>query len=150
MGNIQTVVLFIVGSLLLYFGYSLFFPYKKRTKHFSAESPVKKTSFRDVKDGIPGMAKVCPLCSAELVEGERVKSAVFPALEDETKRMFIYGCPFCLEGAKLRERHCPVCGQTLAREDYLIAKLFPKIGRPHVHVQGCTLCRPSNKTKRAR
>jgi hypothetical protein len=53
--------------------------------------------------------------------------------------MHISGCVYCLEGD--RRRVCPVCGAVLQDGEYLIARLYDKPVRSHVHVQGCTRCR---------
>jgi hypothetical protein len=37
---------------------------------------------------------------------------------------------------------CPVCGNHLTNDEMLIARLFDKPGRSHVHVLGCSKCRP--------
>jgi hypothetical protein len=36
---------------------------------------------------------------------------------------------------------CPVCGKEVPRDGYVIARMFDKPGRKHVHVLGCTGCR---------
>jgi hypothetical protein len=53
--------------------------------------------------------------------------------------MYIAGCYYCLEGD--RPRVCPVCGAVLNPDENLIARLFDKPGRSHVHVLGCSRCR---------
>jgi hypothetical protein len=79
------------------------------------------------------------VCSARLERGERVKSSAFPSMGGADRLMNISGCPYCLTGS--RGRSCPVCGIALHSEEVLVARLFDKPGRSHVHVLGCTRCR---------
>jgi hypothetical protein len=74
-----------------------------------------------------------------LERGERVKSSAFPSMGGADRLMHISGCPYCLSGD--RTRSCPVCSTALYSEDVLIARMFEKPGRSHVHVLGCTRCR---------
>jgi hypothetical protein len=135
-GWIQIAILAIFGGLLLWFGYTLFFGLER------PPSPAK-----DGKQGRPqggggraGDIQTCPLCAARLSAGERVKSSVFPSLKGKADRiMHISGCAYCLDGRRLRI--CPVCGDALRVEDVLIARIFDKPGRSHVHVLGCSHCR---------
>ena len=81
--------------------------------------------------------KPCPLCSTMLKPAWRVHSVVYPGKPD--KLMHIFGCPVCRNGEK--KRMCPVCGQEVPKDGYVIARVFEKPGRTHVHVLGCTRCR---------
>jgi hypothetical protein len=140
---IQISILVILGVLLLWFGYSLFFGMKSRS---SPPPGGGKGGERLLKGGggtgRAGEVRTCPLCEAWLGAGERVKSAVFPARGGKTDRiMHISGCVYCLDGSRLRL--CPVCGAVLDTEEVLIARIFDKPGRSHVHVLGCSKCRGS-------
>jgi hypothetical protein len=53
--------------------------------------------------------------------------------------MHIRGCVYCLNGE--RDRVCPVCGARLGANDILIARMFERPRRAHVHVLGCSKCR---------
>ncbi len=131
---VQSLVLVIMGVLLLWFGYSLFSNLSKNTS-----SRGGKKRRKHVKEGVPGAPRTCPVCSALLDRGERVKSSAFPSMGGADRLMHISGCPHCLTGG--RPRKCPVCGVMLKSEEILIARMFEKPGRSHVHVLGCTRCR---------
>jgi hypothetical protein len=40
---------------------------------------------------------------------------------------------------------CPVCNNVLPASGYVIARMFEKPGKKHVHVLGCTECRNGRK-----
>ncbi len=134
-GSVQLLVMATLGAFLLWFGYSLFFGFG----NFS-HSPKKKPY--PVKQGIPGAPRTCPICSILLEHGERVSSSAFPSMDGGKDRlMHVLGCPYCLDSNTKRTRTCPVCGKILATSEYLIARMFEKPGRSHVHVLGCSRCR---------
>jgi hypothetical protein len=81
----------------------------------------------------------CPLCSSLLVDGERVKSSLFPGRGDRI--MHIFGCVHCWPARAEAPRVCPVCREELGAEAWVIARYFERPGRRHVHVLGCTGCR---------
>ncbi|MDR2102796.1 MAG: hypothetical protein LBP42_01695 [Treponema sp.] len=93
-----------------------------------------------VSTGVAGSPQTCPVCSARLEKGVPVKSTAFPSFTGKDRLMYIRGCFYCLEGE--RDRVCPVCGALLHREEILIARMFERPGRSHVHVLGCSQCRP--------
>jgi hypothetical protein len=138
----QILGLVIIGVGLLYFGYSFFFDFGTKGR-FSGGGRSRKN---DDLEGEAGMPRTCPVCSIRLVHGERVKSSAFPAMGKADRLMYINGCPHCLNGE--RPRVCPVCGSFLNYDETLIARLFDKPGRSHVHVLGCSQCRgpKSNRT----
>ncbi len=131
---IQSLILVIIGMLLLWFGYSLF-SHLARQSSLSGQRKKKKTA----EESFPGAPRTCPVCSARLERGERVKSSAFPSMGGADRLMHISGCPYCLEGSRVRS--CPVCGDLLKSEEVLIARMFEKPGRSHVHVLGCSKCR---------
>ncbi|MDR0690388.1 MAG: hypothetical protein LBG08_09030 [Spirochaetaceae bacterium] len=141
-GWIQVFILVILGVFLLWFGYTLFFGTRRRPGVYVRGGGQKKTGTLPEKDspGSSGAPKTCPVCSAWLVPGERVKSTAFPSSPGGKDRlMHIAGCFYCIEGNRLRI--CPVCGAELARDEILFARFFDKAGRSHVHILGCSRCR---------
>jgi len=90
-----------------------------------------------------GGLMICPICLFKMDTGEMIKTKAFPPLTPDSKDrlMHIQGCVYCMDGK--RERICPVCGKTISVKDFLIARIFDRsIRRSHVHVLGCTQCRP--------
>ena len=105
--------------------------------------------------------KPCPLCGSMLRRGETVHSVVFsgparvPADRTTAGAMpsgrarrrpddaiaHLFGCPYCYPADDGHPRTCPVCARTLPPDGYVIARMFEKPGRKHVHVLGCTECR---------
>ncbi|MFW6312483.1 MAG: hypothetical protein ACOC2N_01195 [Spirochaetota bacterium] len=103
--------------------------------------------------------KPCPLCGSMLRRGETVHSVVFsgPAhagsiapgtaarkpldrqIDDYLAHLF--GCPYCHPANDEHPRRCPACSRTIPPSGYVIARMFEKPGRKHVHVLGCTECR---------
>ena len=141
---LQLIVLSAVGAFLLWLGYTLFVGFDKKTgpggRRGAEGAPIPRRAYGP--SGFPGAPKTCPICSARLLHGERVKSSAFPSVGGETDRiMHIFGCPYCLTLDFPRDRSCPVCEKKLSPNAHLIARLFEKPGRSHVHVLGCSLCR---------
>lgn len=109
----------------------------------------------------------CPLCQTMLRRGERVHTVVYsgpPARQGVARRgevrdaiTHMFGCPYCKPGAPsaaANARLCPVCRATLPEDAYVVARMFEREGRKHIHVLGCTECRsgarrtaPKNSTK---
>jgi predicted nucleic acid-binding Zn ribbon protein len=132
---VQLLILATIGAFLLWFGYSLFFGFGS-----SLRSSQKRK--HPARQGIPGAPRTCPVCSIVLEHGERVQSSAFPSMDGGKDRlMHVLGCPYCLDTNEKRIRTCPVCGKNLASSEYLIARMFEKPGRSHVHVLGCSRCR---------
>ncbi|MEJ5189282.1 MAG: hypothetical protein WHT84_08750 [Breznakiellaceae bacterium] len=125
---VQLFLQVLIAILLLWFGYNLFFTLSR-----------KKAKGGVSTKGKAGDPRTCPVCGTRLMKGERVKSSVFPAMGNSDRIMHIYGCPYCLEGSV--DRSCPVCKTILSSKDYLIARMFERPSRSHVHVLGCTRCR---------
>ncbi|MDR1388443.1 MAG: hypothetical protein LBJ31_00505 [Treponema sp.] len=137
MANLIQILCFVfAGIALLWFGYTLFFAIPGGIRL------VKKRGKPKAK-GLPGDPRTCPVCSAKLERGERVKSAVFPAMGGAERLMHIAGCVYCLDSPRRRE--CPVCHQLLGSEDFLVARLYEKPVRHHVHVLGCSRCKKTGK-----
>jgi hypothetical protein len=134
---VQILFLTLAGVVLLWFGFTLFFAIPG-----GVPMPVFKHRRRGKQPksvGIPGAPRTCPVCSAKLEKGERVRSKAFPSMGGIDRMMHISGCMYCLEGD--RRRVCPVCGAVLREEEFLVARLFEKPIRSHVHVLGCTRCK---------
>jgi hypothetical protein len=137
MGSLlQLFAIILIATGLLYFGYTLFFTH---VHGLPLGRGGRKNKNAPDLEGEAGAPRTCPVCSIKLLNGERVKSSAYPAMGKTDRLMNIFGCPYCLEGQ--RRRVCPVCGKTLKIEEFLIARLFDKPGRSHVHVLGCTNCR---------
>ncbi|MCX7656056.1 MAG: hypothetical protein N2Z76_05990 [Treponemataceae bacterium] len=124
---VQLFLQILIAILLLWFGYNLFFSFSRQTKS------------RPSTKGKAGDPRTCPVCGTRLMNGERVKSSVFPTMGNTDRLMHIFGCPYCLKGSV--QRYCPVCHTSLSQKDYLIARMFERPHRSHVHVLGCTQCR---------
>jgi hypothetical protein len=137
---LKILALVVIGILLLWFGYKLF---------FSRWGPFYPgfNSLRKMKSpkGTPGDPQVCPICSCKMTKGELVQSLAFPSLTGGTDRlMYIRGCFFCLHDNV--PRRCPVCGKNLSLEDYLVSRIFDRPHkRSHVHVLGCNHCKNMGK-----
>ncbi|MFP3089525.1 DUF3185 family protein [Treponema sp. TIM-1] len=147
-GWFQLFALVIIGVFLLWFGYNLFFGTgsragQKNGSYISGNRQNRKRAFPSgtFSGSSEDASRTCPVCSARLPPGERVKSTAFPAVGGKDRMMHISGCIYCLEGD--RPRVCPVCGSVINREEILFARLFDKPGRSHVHVLGCSRCRRS-------
>jgi hypothetical protein len=138
---VQILFLTLAGVILLWFGFTLFFALPG-----GLSMPVSRRKPRGKQprgESFPGAPRTCPVCSAKLEKGERVKSSAFPSLGGTDRLMHISGCVYCLEGD--RRRVCPVCGAVLRGEEFLVARLFEKPVRSHVHVLGCTRCKMRRK-----
>lgn len=103
--------------------------------------------------------KPCPLCGTMLRRGETVHSVVFSggALAkgsrsgSEDYLAHLFGCPYCYPANQEHPRECPVCNRKIPGDGYVVARMFEKPGRKHVHVLGCTECRmPSQRRGRRR
>jgi len=87
----------------------------------------------------------CPLCGTPLKRGETVHSHLYPGKPDGM--MYIYGCPYCYKDhPRLKElkdvnRICPYCNAGIPEKGWVVARVFEKPGKTHVHVLGCTVCR---------
>lgn len=87
----------------------------------------------------------CPICGTPLLRGETVHSHLYPGKPDGM--MYIYGCPFChkdhprFKGGRDVERHCPYCKDKIPASGWVVARVFEKPEKTHVHVLGCTVCR---------
>jgi hypothetical protein len=89
--------------------------------------------------------KPCPLCHTMLRRGERVHSVVFSGPRSDRgpaeSMAHLFGCPYCHPANDDHPRICPVCSKVVPADGYVIARMFEKPGRKHIHVLGCTRCR---------
>ena len=137
---IQILVFVILGIVLLWFGYNLFFG-RTSPLYSSFSFWKKKEEDNENEKGKPGDPQVCPVCSKKLVKGELVKTIAYPSDPAKIGRlMYIRGCTNCLRNDFIRR--CPICGIDLELEDYLVARIFHRRDeKDHVHVLGCNQCR---------
>jgi len=167
--NLKLLLYIIIGLLLMWVGYKLYFTFYKNKKDdqglkspdsapgsggapgsgaapgsgnapgSGAKPPLKK--FKGTEDS--GGLMICPICLFKMDNSEMIKTTAFPPLSKDSKDrlMHIHGCVYCMDGK--RERICPVCGKTIGVKDFLVARIFDRsVRRSHVHVLGCTQCRP--------
>jgi len=170
--NLKLLIYILLAIFLMWLGYSLYFRFfhKKslRKRDASMEMDLELESSNSVSDSrnapsnggaavqgakptskktkekeSSGGLMICPICLFRMDNGEMIKTTAFPPLTKDAKDrlMHIHGCVYCMGGK--RERICPVCGKTLSVTDFLIARIFDRsVRRSHVHVLGCTQCRP--------
>ena len=136
---IQYFALTLMGLILLWIGYSLFF--SPISPFYPGFFPWKFWKKKELTFGEPGDPQVCPVCSLRLIRGELVKSVAFPSITGGIDRLlYIRGCFTCLESRM--SRRCPVCSASLSVKDFLVSRMFERVGRKnHVHVLGCNQCR---------
>lgn len=106
--------------------------------------------------------KPCPICGTMLQQGERVHTIVYSGeaggqrakrRDDDRVRdalVHMFGCPYCYPSRGTISRICPVCSTALPADGYLIARMFVRASRKHVHVLGCTECRGARHGGQAR
>jgi predicted amidophosphoribosyltransferase len=85
-----------------------------------------------------GRIRKCPLCGSSLINNKRVNSVLFPGKPDSL--MEINGCPYCYPANLEITRICPVCKKEVPKDGHVIARVFIKPNKKHVHVLGCTAC----------
>ena len=98
----------------------------------------------------------CPLCKSMLKRGETVHSVVYsgdgsqaeaPASAAGRSRAapdaiaHLFGCRYCYPANSRHPRICPVCGNEVSADGYVVARMFERRDRKHIHVLGCTECR---------
>ncbi|GMO60070.1 MAG: hypothetical protein Ta2G_20110 [Termitinemataceae bacterium] len=129
-----SIILFVAALVIL-----ILFFWQKKNKRENEEALREDESENAIPEGERGDARVCPICAALFLNGETVYSKRFPKTRKRFDRLLhIHGCPFCLKGQ--RTRRCPVCGSEMSVTDYLIARIWERPGKSHVHVQGCINC----------
>jgi len=135
---LQILILTTVGVVLLWLGYSMLIGPFNKIQLIWLWWPRRKLRR---KTGSPGDPQVCPVCSKVLKRGELVSSHAYPSLSGGRDRLMnIRGCPYCLEGRRLRR--CPVCRAFLRYNEHLVTRMFERPNsRNHVHVLGCSRCK---------
>ena len=110
---------------------------------FYSKSKINSDIYID-EDYIP-TGKPCPICQWPLQKNQRVHSVLYRSKGDNI--MHIFGCPFCYNEhpksmyQKGSIRTCPACNNKLSNNEYIVARLFEKPEKNHVHVLGCYRCR---------
>jgi hypothetical protein len=164
--NLKLLLYIIIGLLLMWVVYKLYFTFFKKenikkddqglkapegapdsgaksgsgnTQGSGAAAPRKQYKGSENSGGL----MICPICLFRMDNSEMIKTTAFPPMTPDSKDrlMHIHGCVYCMDGK--RERICPVCGKTISVKDFLVARIFDRsVRRSHVHVLGCTQCRP--------
>jgi uncharacterized protein with PIN domain len=150
---IQTVVIIILAGIVGYLVYTLV-RMKDSDYSYLANRMAKRTrrSFE--------VLKPCPLCDTMLRKGETVHTVVYTGAKKkavgddqddgyetastssvEESMVHMFGCPYCYPANDDHPRRCPVCKDELDADDYVIARMFMRNRKKHVHVLGCTRCR---------
>jgi hypothetical protein len=62
------------------------------------------------------------------------------------KLMNIYGCPHCELPENGVKRRCPVCHCVIPATGFVVGRMWDKPGKTHLHITGCTECKPQYKT----
>ncbi len=121
--------LFVVGLLLLYYGFQFFLNY-------SVKKPHKK------KQPVGNAKSPCPLCGTMLYGGENIISRVYKTGSANEQPCTIHGCPHCFPDVESGlQRLCPVCHKKVPTKGHLTAYIFTRNQqKKHVHVTGCTEC----------
>jgi hypothetical protein len=132
---IYIFLLIIIGIILFWLGYFLFFG------PLSPLYPYLPWSKKKITVGKLGDPQVCPICFMKLLNGELIKTVAFPSSKGGTDRiMHIKGCYSCLENDLPRK--CPICKAKLALDDFLVSRMFDRrFKKNHVHILGCNQCR---------
>ena len=104
----------------------------------------KSRAIRSDREGVDGRKKLpCILCGSPLTGRERIHSTAFKGERDSI--VHLYGCPHCYGDLATEVRICPICGKRLPEGGYLMGRMWDKKrGKRHLHVSGCTLCRPGS------
>jgi hypothetical protein len=93
-----------------------------------------------IPEGRRGDARTCPICAARFEQGDNVKSKILPPSGRDYRLLHILGCRFCLDPDGGRRRLCPVCGAELSTDEYLAARIWQRLDKPEVRIQGCVHC----------
>ncbi|TVR59358.1 MAG: hypothetical protein EA426_07455 [Spirochaetaceae bacterium] len=92
--------------------------------------------------------KPCPLCGELLRKGETVHTHVFnkgAKTKPDDTLVHMFGCKYCRPPNAKKARICPVCRKTVPDDGYIVARMFNREKRKHVHVLGCTECRKNSR-----
>ncbi len=96
----------------------------------------------------------CPLCKSMLRRGETVHSVVYSgegeragasgehsARHTPDAMAHLFGCRYCYPANREHPRICPVCTNEISADGFVVARMFERRERKHIHVLGCTECR---------
>ncbi len=96
----------------------------------------------------------CPLCKSLLRRGETVHSVVYSgdgeragdsgehsARHKPDAMAHLFGCRYCYPANREHPRICPVCANEISADGFVVARMFERRERKHIHVLGCTECR---------
>ena len=92
---IEVFFFLLIGIVLLWFGYTLFFNVGTSSvgRGSFGGSSRKRRAPKPRGESTPGEPQTCPVCSAKLGSGELVSSVAFPSLNGGKDRfMHIRGC----------------------------------------------------------
>jgi len=87
----------------------------------------------------------CPLCGNHLLKNEKIRSLSYGSGNE--KIMHILGCPYCLRPVSPNKRICPVCKKVIPPSGFAIGLMWEKQGKLHLHLTGCTVCKPQYLSK---
>ncbi|MBN1798445.1 MAG: hypothetical protein JW822_07700 [Spirochaetales bacterium] len=73
-------------------------------------------------------------------KGEKLHSISYPAGDE--KIIHIHGCPYCDPSRQSLPRRCPVCRQSLPATGFAVGRMWEKKDKLHLHITGCTECKP--------
>jgi hypothetical protein len=119
----------------------LFFLLKSHPLHRETRTFKSDRKRGDDKKKLP-----CILCGSPLAGGERIHSTVFKGEGDSI--VHVYGCLHCYGELATEGRICPICKGYLPEGGYLMGRMWDKRqGKRHLHVSGCTLCKPAGMSK---
>ena len=96
----------------------------------------------------------CPLCKTMLRRGETLHSVVYSGDQTGAQAQpdalaHLFGCPYCYPANAEHPRRCPVCTNEISLDGYVVARMFERSERKHIHVLGCTECRSSGVRRAA-
>jgi len=152
---IYTLVLVAVTAIVAYLIYTLIRLGKNDYRFLADRMAQKSRQSLEV-------LKPCPLCGSLLRRGETVRTVVYSGdgsrkVEDQEvgadsvernspnriqdALVHMLGCKYCYPANEEHPRTCPVCQRTVPDDGYVVARMFERQGRKHVHVTGCTQCR---------
>ena len=74
-------------------------------------------------------------------QAEEPEGAARPSRPAPDAIAHLFGCRYCYPANSRHPRICPVCGNEVSADGYVVARMFERRDRKHIHVLGCTECR---------